>query len=350
LHHGRGLTIKAVVKHHPESKETMKGHGQKGQSGLYSTKTKEPTSKPTAETNSDKKQAHPSPKRYDVFIKVFSAEEEGSATTFVDQTRQFPKKSFKDNQYIMVLVHPDSNGILQELMKNCTASEMIQAYQCLIDRLKSAEITPKHHIMDNECSKEFKATIKKNNMTYQLVPPHNHQRNLAEKAIQTFKAHFISILCGTDTNFPLHLWDWLLPQAEHTLNMLRRATVTPTVSAYIYLWGQHDYNANLFAPLGCKVEAHIMPDACKTWATHTASRYYIGNVWEHYRYHEVYISSTKCTCISETVFFCHKYLTMPTLTPEDALIKAADNLVDAILGHLPKNGITADAVKQLMEI
>ncbi len=29
---------------------------------------------------------------------------------------------------------------------------------------------------------------------------------------------------------------------------------------------------------------------------------------------------------------------------------AVDNLVDAILGHLPKNSVTADGVKQLMEI
>jgi hypothetical protein len=132
--------------------------------------------------------------------------------------------------------------------------------------------------------------------------------------------------------------------------MLPQATFTPTVSAYTYLWGQQDYNANPFAPLGCKVEAHIMPDARKTWAAHTASGYYIGNAWEHYRCHEVYISSTKHTRISETVFFCHKYLTMPTLTLADALIKAADNLVDAISGHLPKNGVSANAVKQLMEI
>ncbi len=81
-----GLTIKAVTKHHPESKETMKGHGRKGRSGLHSTKTKEPTSKPTAETNTDNKQAHPSPKRDNVFIKVFSAEEEGNATTFSNLT------------------------------------------------------------------------------------------------------------------------------------------------------------------------------------------------------------------------------------------------------------------------
>ncbi len=80
------LTLKTVAKHHPESKETMKGHGCKGRSGLCSTETKEPTSKPTAETDSNNEQANPSPKRYDVFIKVFSAEEEGNANTFVDQT------------------------------------------------------------------------------------------------------------------------------------------------------------------------------------------------------------------------------------------------------------------------
>jgi hypothetical protein len=58
-----GLIVKAVAKHHPENKETMKGHGQKGQSRQCSTKTKEPTSTPTAETDSDNKQAHPSLKR-----------------------------------------------------------------------------------------------------------------------------------------------------------------------------------------------------------------------------------------------------------------------------------------------
>ncbi len=176
-------------------------------------------------------------------------------------------------------------------------------------------------------------------MTYQLVPPHNHRRNIAETAIKVFKAHFISILCSADTDFPLHLWDRLLQQAEHTLNMLRRARVTPTVSAYTYLWGQHNYNANSFTPSGCKVEAHIMPEVCKTWAAHTASSYYIRNAWVNYMCHRVYISSSKHEHVSGTVFFRHKYLTMPTITPTDALIKAADNLVDVILGRLPKNSV-----------
>jgi hypothetical protein len=138
-----GLTVKAVAKHYPESEETMKGHGWIRQSRLRSTKITEPTSKLMAETHINNNQAHPSPKKYDVFIKVFSAEEEENGTTFANQTGQFPKKSSKGKQYIMMLVHPDSNGILQEPMKKLQSGKMIQAYQCLIDQLKSAGITPK---------------------------------------------------------------------------------------------------------------------------------------------------------------------------------------------------------------
>ena len=93
-----------------------------------------------------------------------------------------------------------------------------------------------------------------------------------------------------------------------------------------------------------------MPDVRETWAAHTASGYYIGNAWEHYRWDRVYISSTMRTHISEMVFFRHKYITMPTLTPADTHIKAADNQVDIILGRLPKNSVTTDAKKHLMEI
>jgi hypothetical protein len=250
----------------------------------------------------------------------------------------------------MVLMHIDSNAILQEAMKNRTSGEMIRAYQVLIDRLRRAGVTPKQLILDNECSADFKAAIKKNNMTYQLVPPHDHRQNLAEKAIQTFMAHFISILCGVNKDFPLHLWDRLLPQAEHTLNMLRTAKVAPNISGYAYLWGQHDYNSNPFVPLGCKVEAHVTPGVRETWAAHTMSGYYTGNAWEHYRCHEVYVSTTKSMCTCETVFFRHKYLTMPTITPADALIKASENLIDTIAGLIPKPTVTADAIEQLMEI
>ncbi len=82
---------------------------------------------------------------------------------------------------------------------------MIWAFQKLVDHLHAAGIAPKNHIFDNECSDKFKDTIKSNNMAYQLVPPHNHRRNRAKKAIQTFKDHFVAILCGTDKEFLLCL-------------------------------------------------------------------------------------------------------------------------------------------------
>ncbi len=246
----------------------------------------------------------------------------------------------------MVLIKFDSNAILVEVMKNHTSGEILHAYQVLVDMLRSAGIQPKLHLLDNKCSADFKEQIKSNQMKFQLVPPHDHRRNIAETAIKIFKAHFISILCGCDKSFPLYLWDRLLPQAEHTLNMLRPARIrmSPTISAYAYLWGQHDYNANPFAPLGCKVQAHITPGVCKTWAPHTASGYYVGNAWEHYRCHEVYISNTKSIHTCLTVFFEHKYLTMPSITPADALIRAEDYLTDAILGLIPTSRVTADAV------
>jgi hypothetical protein len=134
-------------------------------------------------------------------------------------------------------------------------------------------------------------------MTYQLVPPHDHCCNTAEKAIQIFKNHFITILCETDTSFPLYLWCRLLPQAEHMLNMLWTSCMTPTILEYANLWGRHDYNTNSFAPLGCKVQTHVTPTICKTWAAHTTTGYYVGNVWESYCCHNIYISDTQSIII-----------------------------------------------------
>jgi len=82
----------------------------------------------------------------------------------------------------------------------------------------------------------------------------------------------------------------------------------------------HSYNANPFAPLGCKVEMYEMPSVRETWAPHTVSGYYIGNSWEHYRNRRVWVKDTKSVRAGETVFFKHKYLTQPTITTADALI------------------------------
>jgi hypothetical protein len=87
-------------------------------------------------------------------------------------------------------------------------------------------------ILDNEASTEYKRTIKtKWKACFQLVPPHVHRRNQAERVIRTFKDLFIAILAGINKTFPKSLWDLLLPQAEMTVNLLRQSTILPTMSA-----------------------------------------------------------------------------------------------------------------------
>ena len=95
-------------------------------------------------------------------------------------------------------------------MKNRTEGEMIKAYQKMVDRMLLSGLGLKHHRLGNECSENFKKCIRQNNMTHELVPPDCHRRNIAERAIQTFKNHFVAILSGVDDKFPLSLWCYLV--------------------------------------------------------------------------------------------------------------------------------------------
>jgi len=127
----------------------------------------------------------------------------------------------------MVAIYLDANYIFFEPMKNRTEGEMIKAYQIIINRMKTAGLGLKTHRLDNEASAAYKECIHHNGMIHDLVPPDNHRSNLAERAIQPFKHHFISILRGVDNKFPLSLWCALLEQTELTVNLLRQSNVVP---------------------------------------------------------------------------------------------------------------------------
>ena len=45
--------------------------------------------------------------------------------------------------------------------------------------MKLQGIVPLHQILDNEISQAYKDEIRETGMTYQLVPPENHRRNIA---------------------------------------------------------------------------------------------------------------------------------------------------------------------------
>jgi hypothetical protein len=167
--------------------ETQQGHMKHQRQGVQSTKVQAEmeTSLPAI------------PKAKDVYIKIHNATE----MVHSNQTGCFSATSSKGNQYVMVLVEVDGNFIDAEPMKNRSEGAVIKAYQALLSSFTaSGTVKMKTHILDNEASVEFKREIQKN-CTIWLVPPGNHRRNLAERAIQTFKNHIKLVLVGVDNSF-----------------------------------------------------------------------------------------------------------------------------------------------------
>jgi hypothetical protein len=108
--------------------------------------------------------------------------------------------------------------------------------------LTSMGFKPKLQTLDNEASAALKSFFTTNEVEYKLVPPHCHRRNAAERDIHTFKEYFVAGLASVDPDFPLHLWDRLLPQAAMTLNLLRKSRHNPHLSAAAHYHGMVDYN------------------------------------------------------------------------------------------------------------
>jgi hypothetical protein len=187
---------------------------------------------------------------------------------YTDLTGKFPVRSSKGNSYVMVCYIYDCNYIKVVPMKSRSALEWVKAYGSVHQELTVKGFKPKLQTLDNKASAALKNFFTVNDIAYQLVPPHCHQHNAAERAIRTFKEQFVAGLSSVDLYFPMNLWDRLLPQAKITLNLLRTSRLHPQLSAAAHYHGLVDYNKTAFAPPGCKIIAHEKPCKRRTWAPH----------------------------------------------------------------------------------
>ncbi len=121
----------------------------------------------------------------------------------------------------MIAYHANGNLILQQAFKTRSDKHHIAAYNSIMTPLAARSLSVDLQILNNEASAAYKQAIMFTwQSKFQLVPPEMHHCNRTERAIRTFKDHFLSILAGVDQSFPPYLWDLLLPQAEITLNLL----------------------------------------------------------------------------------------------------------------------------------
>jgi hypothetical protein len=133
----------------------------------------------------------------------------------------------------------DCNYIKVVPMKSRSASEWVKEYGSIHQELTVKGFKPKLQTLYNEASTALKNYFTPQNIDYQLVPPHCHRRNAAERAIRTFKEHFVTGISSVDPSFPMHLWDRLLPQAEITLNLLRTSCRHPRRCCTVWCWCYH---------------------------------------------------------------------------------------------------------------
>ncbi|KAL7477858.1 hypothetical protein ACHAW6_003650 [Cyclotella cf. meneghiniana] len=222
---------------------------------------------------------------------------------YSDKTGKFPITSSRGNKYIKVAVKLDGNYIDAEPLKTRATQSLIKAYQAIHNGWKAAKvICPNWHILDNEAPEAFKQAIQDNQCRVELTPANQHRRNAAERAIQTFKGHFIALLAGVSDNFPIHQWNELLPQTILMLNLLQQSNVAPNTSAYAYHHGSFDYNRMPLAPMGCAVQFHIKPNRRKTFGEHSSNGGYLKTLPEHYQAHLVFVKATRVKRITDKVF------------------------------------------------
>jgi len=99
-----------------------------------------------------------------------------------DQTGLFRAVLSLGNKYIMILHNVDSISLWSEAMRNQLGGKLILARARALARMRRWGLIPKHQILDNQASAEYKAAIETSGMTYEVVPlpPVEHQHIIAE--------------------------------------------------------------------------------------------------------------------------------------------------------------------------
>ena len=120
--------------------------------------------------------------------------------------------------------------------------------------------------MDDVESATIKTFLDRKNISLQLVGPHNHQVNAAEKAIQTFKNHLKACLFSTNKDFLYNYGTSYFPR--HKIHSICLSQLNPIKSAYKWINGKFGYDQILWVPPSTRAKIFIPPKICISWGPH----------------------------------------------------------------------------------
>ena len=330
-----GLTSAKVRRHPPDSLATAYGHLHATRKGLRSTKKSPSPVAPTSPTKSDDNVEPVSlPPERRVWFQIHDVR---AGRAHSDATGALPQRGRSGALFQIVFYHEDSNVIHVETTKSRSGPELLGALQRAMKFFTDRGAPPLLIRMDNECSELTRTWLATTPTKLELTPVAQHRTNKAERAISTWKDHFIATLATTDPNCPLSLWEDFVEQAELTLNCMRVSPVHPLLSAWEALCGQFDVLATPIAPLGMKVLVHDTPDKRSSWQVHGKLGYYIGRALLHYRCHTVYMVDSHATRISDCLAWFPVNVKMPGSTAIEELTASVEGVRRSLSKFLSAN-------------
>jgi hypothetical protein len=253
-----------------------------------------------------------------------------TGTIYNDLTGTFPFMSLDGNVCFLVVYHYGSNAILALPISGFGDDVIFRAYKEIYEMIESKGFVIRFNVMDNQASKVIKKFLIPQQCELMLVEPNNHHVNAAERAIQTFKDHFVSALATTDSNVPLQLWDRLTQQVVTPLNLLRPSRIDLTKSAYEALHGPYDWNRFPLAPPGCKAVIYEAPESRTSWGSRGTVAWYLGPSLDHYRCNHYFVPETRAYRISGSAELFPQHCQVPLLLWNEHLQEVVNELVTTL--------------------
>jgi hypothetical protein len=204
------LSKKAVSKYLPPSPATSKGHMKQPRKGIPSTTPKPPRIglpipipdaimpgliEPPEYNDNDVSNNNPPYHVIDDINDPLIANvicfgtfaDKISGVVYNNCTSKFLFMSLDGNVCFFVMYHYETNAILATLIPGLDSGSILKAYKKNFEYLEEKDYKPKLNVMDNQATKVIKAYPTPQQVSLQLVEPHNHRVNSAEREIQTFK-------------------------------------------------------------------------------------------------------------------------------------------------------------------
>jgi hypothetical protein len=104
--------------------------------------------------------------------------------------------------------------------------------------------------------------------------------------------------------------------------------------------GPFDFNKMPLGPVGCCVLINAKSASRQSWDFRAKNGFYIGPALESYHCFKLANADTKSQVISDTVKFCHSYLSVPAPSIEDQIVHGLQVVAGALAGAAPPTSIS----------